>query len=420
MSGSTPTPIEINIALLDNAFNLTKMAKINKHSHMTDCPNGDVEVSLNIPLNIIKEIFQFQLESNLTNTYHNEHICNSDNNIKYYVNGNRFPKNNLGEYLNPATDGVITKINSEPIIKNTAKHIGYEFMIYLSYKIFNANVLAINLFTNSDEMINDINHKCKHTFDLITNDTGEAKHNDESINISRELLLKISKCDPCRLKRLLKTSHPQPIPLIVGDKFNFLITISPSPDQHNVLCPEDDNDNIILPRIYKIILNIVHPNDHNHYPQCPQQYNYPQYPYYNNPYSQYPQQYPHQHFQQQHFQHQHYQDQQHFQPPYPYYTQREDNQLPIHNRHVEELSEEGVSTCISDASSEISSEEVSTEEISSEEISSEEDTHSCKNEIIHHFHQNQHPYRPPIYHKPSQKSVHYRKLYQQSQQHKHK
>ena len=193
----------------------------------------------------MRDVFRFQTDAADVDT-----ITSSGTDTKYYVNMDQWSTTGI---LNPAhammdhtlSDSPIATGSGSNLYNNDRMLVKHDFVRYLALKLFNTHQ-ATDLFSNEDDMKEDLAAKGASVWESISGDLHTADANnpmsnsDDTNNFSRQLLEQIINNDRDRLYydssagTINDTYDEQPIPLVDGDTISFKVTISAAPGQHNL------------------------------------------------------------------------------------------------------------------------------------------------------------------------------------------
>jgi hypothetical protein len=267
------TTIAFSLPALNQSYTLDICGSL-----LASAPEAMTDVSAvatyHIKKSVLRSVFKFHSDSADVND-----LDVSD--TKYYVFMNNWP---VDASLNPAhavmtTNPMLATGGDVLANKNLVKH---DFVRYLAYKLFNT-VYGVDLFSNENELINDISSKGRtkkgDIFTALNNvsttstvtgthalslDPSNNKYttNDASLNtnICRELIRQIGANAPGRFHYGVSDASGvdlsgnigvyREVPFENGDSINFKLTITPHSTQNNLTGVAGPLDS----RVYKIRL----------------------------------------------------------------------------------------------------------------------------------------------------------------------
>lgn len=190
--------------------------------------SGDAIADVNVTLSSVRNLFNFQSDSiDITDT--------TATDIKYrvsYTTSEEFP---LG--IHPANN---TLVNSGAI--DAAANIygvTHDYIRYLAFKLFNTH-LGVDLFDNEDDLSGGLNSGFQAAFNTVLVNLaaeGVTDGDADPSSPSRTILNQIILNQPSRLSDLTAYAIDgetgwYKMPIAVGDKLYFLVTITAATDQH--------------------------------------------------------------------------------------------------------------------------------------------------------------------------------------------
>lgn len=212
---------------------------------------GDANATIDVSLNLLKDIFKFQSDS--------VDICNNVlSDVKYKVVD---PSNS---WVYSPADAVV---DANPIRNGaTEQKVQYDFVRHLAKSLFGTD-LGVDLFTNEEELrshlVTESLSALKARFTALAGlgdlDDEDVEQDGVQINPSRQILRQIIHNDPDRLGNAYVDGDADgngffKMPLIAGDALYFVFTANAHADQSDVV-----NDAVSNPpaRSYLIKMNVV-------------------------------------------------------------------------------------------------------------------------------------------------------------------
>lgn len=222
------------------------------------------EVTLDVASGDFRDIFKFQSDSV---DFLNEEATD----IKYYVYASEWS----AALIHPA-NGIVTTANAVGSIAGAT--LKQDFVRHIALELFNTHH-AVDLFTNEEALILDLETKCDEVNGLIkvqldksdsaaaskpTGMFGDAvpwhRKRDDSVaeNFSRTLFKQLLSVEPERLSQFttgadLSAIHP--IPFKQGDSISFKLIVNAA--DHSAIFGEVDTAPTVDARSYKIKLNMT-------------------------------------------------------------------------------------------------------------------------------------------------------------------
>ena len=250
---------EFYLSVLDASFTSIKATLESKKYTIPDFSNS---VYVNISQSDIRSIFLYDSSNVIT------HINDlSADDLRYYVNGTKWPASNSGAVISDAS-----------LNENSNLNLKSDFISYLAKQLFNTE-RGVDLFNNEDALLSDFKSKCN-TFwnDLSSNyiykiDKSSGTHTDLTTdgnnrkyltnntatlaNLTRELLLQVIDASNTRFSNIDNdlVDGLYAIPFIVGDKVTFILTVHSDSTQTSIIGAATPS--AVYRRIYKISLNVT-------------------------------------------------------------------------------------------------------------------------------------------------------------------
>jgi hypothetical protein len=255
-------PVDFTLSALNREFTLGVSGELAGEAPAT--LDSSAVAIFNVKLSDMLAVFKFQSDSFDVND-----VDASD--IKYYVYKNAWPANLK---LNPANAAMVSGGDPGQILatagdivasKNLVKH---DFLRYLAEQLFNTPH-GVDLFSNESALLSDIVDKgvdareaieaALAAVDQSSAASGTSPHKystnalTDNTNICRELMRQIANSAASRFANIVDASGIQSVPLADGDTINFLVSITPAANQHDLT----DRPAAFDTRVYKIQLNVV-------------------------------------------------------------------------------------------------------------------------------------------------------------------
>ena len=255
--------INFIISAFERTFTLDKSATIPDYNPTIDT---DAVLTLTLPVleSVVQKTFYFRTDSLITE---------DQSNVHFYVDKSKWPL--LLSHVNPKNG----KVTGNPHFYND--EISKDFLRELAFQLFGTS-LGVDLFTNEDDVVLDINHKCDmvaneiaaliHSIDkvsgtvstMINNTDSTEKYLDDSDtsshNISRELFNQLMTIAPNRFSDistnlLYNSTHDgyYKMPIIAGDTITYKLTVRPSEGQRDAV---NTSDKELKSRTYTILLPV--------------------------------------------------------------------------------------------------------------------------------------------------------------------
>jgi hypothetical protein len=190
--------------------------------------SGNATADVNVSLSSIRNLFNFQSDSTDLSS-----AVNTD--IKYrvsYSSSGDFP---LG--IHPANNTLVTVNAIDPAANIYG--VTHDYVRYLALRLFNTH-LGVDLFANEGDLVGDLNTAFQVGFDTVLANLATSGVADSDGNSPAETILNnIIHSQQTRLSDLTQYAiDGEPgwykMPVQVGDKLYFVVTISAAANQHTL------------------------------------------------------------------------------------------------------------------------------------------------------------------------------------------
>jgi hypothetical protein len=275
-TGLSSPKVDFSLTSLNTSITMSVSGDILK----LDIPSLEVDAIAEyyIKADDMRKVFIFQTDSDDVDT-----ITNGTD-IKYFVRKNQWPS---GLVLNPCHAWVqsslqVATTDKLGVIADNRELVKHDFVRHIAKSLFNTH-LAVDLFTNEDDLKYDLAYKGHNTAwgniwnSLVTVSdaslntttyanlygqdasygyylTGDASANT---NICRQLLSQLIKTAPTRLQNLNTyvvdaSKGYYSVPLLDGDSISFKLTLNTAPNQHLLV----NRPTPVPSRSYQIRINL--------------------------------------------------------------------------------------------------------------------------------------------------------------------
>jgi hypothetical protein len=218
----------------------------------TEFNNYNAITTLNIPLAVVTNTFLYSSDS-----------INVNDDISQGVKFKVDYSNNQVEWnqIIPTMSATNIELGAVPYYKksgnntNNVDKIKYDFIRYISLKLFGTGNGA-DLFRNNEYVASQLDYASNNSLKnklIYLESLGEMEYSLTNYNVSRELFSQIIYTQPERITQV-DANVWMNMPLYVGDKLFFKLTILPHASQYNVL---KKNNQPIDPRIYLVEINLI-------------------------------------------------------------------------------------------------------------------------------------------------------------------
>ena len=230
-----------------------------------------IALSTEIHVSDIQNAFYFKTD---------KYITGVESDVHYFFDQTKWDAVTSQQMLNP-TIGLVTGLSAHSVTNDDT--VGKDFLRDLAKQLF-GTILGVDLFTNEDLVVSDIDEKCSAVSDAITakltsinnvsgTHLGLVQEVDGSMlyflddsssdnsNIGRELLNQIMISAPDRLVALqtdllynATDDGYYRTPIAANDTLSFKLTIHPSLDQRAAV---QTSDATLVPRDYVVTLKVI-------------------------------------------------------------------------------------------------------------------------------------------------------------------